>query len=320
MPKRPATLDTLLLALELLRRIPRNRKVTSRDLREELHALGFERDERSIQRLLKTLSEHFDIERDDRSQPYGYQWKEQAPGLTLPALNTQESLLLMLAEQHIRPLLPPSVMKSMDGFFKQARNNLAPHTQAKLEKQWLQKVRVVSETQPLLPPKMADGVLAVFPAVLAVTSTPSTMTRPPPLTIVTPFPPVMMLENLPPRDELICTDPSPMTIPPLDTIRVPGGRISETSSTLLVGPQSWLKGDRRFGIPGSVNGNQFNVAFTTAVQKIYDSGQTKPIAFSSGFAIMMWTLLNVRNGKNSLLTDHPLPKIAKEVVAALDAS
>lgn len=159
MPKRPATLDTLLLALELLRRIPRNRKVTSRDLREELHALGFERDERSIQRLLKTLSEHFDIERDDRSQPYGYQWKEQAPGLTLPALNTQESLLLMLAEQHIHPLLPPTVMKSMDGFFKQARNNLAPHTQAKLEKQWLHKVRVVSETQPLLPPKLASGVL-----------------------------------------------------------------------------------------------------------------------------------------------------------------
>ncbi len=65
----------------------------------------------------------------------------------------------MLAEQHIRPLLPPSVMKSMDGFFKQARNNLAPHAQAKLEKQWLHKVRVVSETQPLLPPKLAPGVL-----------------------------------------------------------------------------------------------------------------------------------------------------------------
>lgn len=90
--------------------------------------------------------------------------------------------------------------------------------------------------------------------------------------------------------------------------------ISETSSTLLIGPQSWLKGDRRFGIPGSVNGNQFNGAFTTAVQKIYDSGETKPIAFSSGFAIMMWTLLNVRNGKNSLLTDHPLPNASQVVL------
>ena len=93
-----------------------------------------------------------------------------------------------------------------------------------------------------------------------------------------------------------------------------GVPISETSSTLLIGPQSWLKGDRRFGIPGSVNGNQFNGAFTTAVQKIYDSGQTKPIAFSSGFAIMMWTLLNARNGKTSLLADHPLPNAGQIVL------
>lgn len=91
--------------------------------------------------------------------------------------------------------------------------------------------------------------------------------------------------------------------------------ISETSSTLLLGPQGWLKGDRRFGIPGSVNGNQFNGAFTTAVQKIYDSGENKPVAFSSGLAIMMWTLLNSRNGKNSLLTDHPLPNGAQVVIS-----
>ncbi len=91
--------------------------------------------------------------------------------------------------------------------------------------------------------------------------------------------------------------------------------ISDTSSTLLLGPQGWLKGDRRFGIPGSVNGNQFNGAFTSAVQKIYDSGEDKPVAFSSGLAIMMWTLLNSRNGKNSLLTDHPLPNTAQVVVS-----
>ena len=91
--------------------------------------------------------------------------------------------------------------------------------------------------------------------------------------------------------------------------------IKDISKTLLVGPQSWLKGDRRFGIPGSVNGNQFNGAFTTAVQKIYDSGENNPVAFSSGFAIMMWTLLNARNGKNSLLTDHPLSNNASVVLS-----
>jgi broad specificity phosphatase PhoE len=90
--------------------------------------------------------------------------------------------------------------------------------------------------------------------------------------------------------------------------------VSETSDTLLLGPEAWLKGDRRFGIPGSENGNQFNGAFTAAVQKIYESGNDKPVAFSSGLAMMIWTLLNARNGKTSLLRDHPLPNTGQIVL------
>lgn len=157
--KKPDTFETLRLALELLRRIPRQSKVSTSELHQQLLAAGFERDERSIQRMLKSLSEQFDIERDERSLPYGYRWKDKGQGLMVPTLNRQESLLLMLAEQQLRPLLPPTVLKSMEGFFRQARANLAPHQNATLEKQWLQKVRVVSEMQPLLPPKLAKGVL-----------------------------------------------------------------------------------------------------------------------------------------------------------------
>jgi predicted DNA-binding transcriptional regulator YafY len=104
------------------------------------------------------LSEHFDIERDDRSKPYGYCWKERATGLAMPMLSEQESLMLMLAEQHLRNLLPVNLMKSMDGFFVQARSNLGPHASAKQEREWLSKVRVVSSTQPLLPPQIKPGV------------------------------------------------------------------------------------------------------------------------------------------------------------------
>ena len=164
--KKPDNFETLNLTLELLRRIPRGRKVTVAELHHQLQALGFERDERSIQRMLKSLSERYDIDRDDRSLPYGYSWKSQSQGFMMPGLNRQESLMLLLAEQHLRPLLPPSVMQSMDGFFKQARANLAPHQNAELEQQWLRKVRVVSETQPLLPPKLADGVLDAVTAAL----------------------------------------------------------------------------------------------------------------------------------------------------------
>lgn len=162
MAKRPDTKETVLLALELLRRIPRNRKVSTSELLAQLKDAGIERDLRTIQRQLEMLSEHFDIERDERSKPYGYRWKERAQGLALPMLTEQESLLLTLAEQHLRNLLPANLMKSMDSFFSQARTNLAPHPNAgpnaQRSREWLSKVRVVSTTQPLLPPKVKPGV------------------------------------------------------------------------------------------------------------------------------------------------------------------
>ena len=67
MAKRPDTKETVLLALELLRRIPRNRKVSTSELLAQLKDAGIERDLRTIQRQLEMLSEHFDIERDERS-------------------------------------------------------------------------------------------------------------------------------------------------------------------------------------------------------------------------------------------------------------
>lgn len=158
MAKRSDTLETAILAIELLRRIPRGRKITATELHSQLKDAGIERELRTIQRQLEMLSEHFDIERDDRSKPYGYRWLERAKGLALPNLTPQESLLLGLAEEHLKNLLPARLMNSMEGFFTQARRNLAPDSNAKLEREWARKVRVVATTQPLLPSKIIPGV------------------------------------------------------------------------------------------------------------------------------------------------------------------
>src|SRR5437868_9639486 len=162
MAKRSDTQETVLLALELLRRIPRNRKVTAGELHEQMKEAGIARDLRTIQRQLEMLSEHFQIERDDRSKPYGYRWLEQSAGLAVPHLTLQESLLLGLAEQQLRHLLPTRLMKSMENFFEQARRNIAVDGNPRLEQEWPAKVRVVATSQPLMPPKI-DG--AVFEAV-----------------------------------------------------------------------------------------------------------------------------------------------------------
>lgn len=158
MAKRPDTTETVVLALELLRRIPRDRYVTASKLHEELSDIGIQRDLRTVQRQLEMLSERFDVERDERSRPYGYRLKKMAQGMAVPTLSDQDSLLLTLAEQHLRHLLPAGLLKSMEGFFTQARSNLAPHGKARRPREWLSKVRVVSESQPLLAPAIKPGV------------------------------------------------------------------------------------------------------------------------------------------------------------------
>ena len=154
MSKRPNSLETLQLSLELLRRIPKRGTITAPELHQQLWNAGFEREPRTIQRLLQTLSESYDIERDDSSKPYRYRWKEAAKGLSMPGLSTQESLLLTLAEQQLSSLLPAKLMKSMQGFFSQARSQLGEKGSTQREREWLDKVRVVSTSQPLLPPKI----------------------------------------------------------------------------------------------------------------------------------------------------------------------
>jgi broad specificity phosphatase PhoE len=94
-----------------------------------------------------------------------------------------------------------------------------------------------------------------------------------------------------------------------------GKPTSMADDTYLLAPKDWLRGDRKDAIPGSIDGNAFNDQFSAAVQKIYDSGDSKPVAFSHAVSIMAWTLMNVKNPRSSLMTDHPLPNIGRVVVS-----
>jgi hypothetical protein len=158
--KRPSNQETLRMSLAMLDLISKAKPMSATDIHERLRAMGFERDLRSIQRQLVVLEEQFSLERDDSSKPHRYKWASGAKGLTIPSLTLHESLLLNMAEDYLRNLLPHRVIRAMDGFFRQARYDLGPDsTNAKLERRWLGKVRVVSESMPLLPPEIKPGVL-----------------------------------------------------------------------------------------------------------------------------------------------------------------
>ena len=159
MAKRPKTLESVRIAIEILRRIPRSGKIDAPTLHQQLAEMGIDRNIKSIQVLMKQLSEAFpDIECDTTSKPYGYCWKRSSTGLNLPTLSAQQALLLRLAQQQLADLLPAGLLQSMGGFFNQARAVLGPGGDAILEREWLNKVRVVSTTQPLIPPKIDPEV------------------------------------------------------------------------------------------------------------------------------------------------------------------
>src|SRR5271165_1379689 len=89
--------------------------------------------------------------------------------------------------------------------------------------------------------------------------------------------------------------------------------LPEANAPQYPAPRAWLRGDRAARIPGSVTGDEFESRFDDAVKAIYDSGETNPVAFSHGEAIMFWVLMNVKNPDMSLAND-PLPNTARVVV------
>jgi broad specificity phosphatase PhoE len=105
---------------------------------------------------------------------------------------------------------------------------------------------------------------------------------------------------------------------------IDAGRYNNTPTkragqTYLLAPSLWLNGDVQDAVPGSVTGEQFNDQFSAAVQKIYDSGNSKPVAFAHAESIMYWTLMNVKNPKDSLATSHPLPNLGRVVITGSPA-
>ena len=151
--------NTALIYLEILRSLPKRQKITVQDICKRLESLGIVRSERTIQRILEKLCEHYDIDCDMSSKPYGYRWKSHSAGLSLPFLNEAESLLLMLAEQHLHQLLPARTLAALTPIFEQARKKLVHDAHDKPEREWLGKIAVVPTSQPLIPAPIAAAIL-----------------------------------------------------------------------------------------------------------------------------------------------------------------
>lgn len=161
--------DTLLRQWQMLRMIPRYpQKITARELHEKLQAEQFDVTKRTVERDLLSLSEMFPLVSDERDKPYGWSWSKDAPLFSLPGLSHSEALTLAMVEQHLDALLPASTLQQLQPYFNAARKHLSGISKSERTRSWLNKVRTVPPSQPLLPPSIKPAVQqVVYEALLA---------------------------------------------------------------------------------------------------------------------------------------------------------
>ena len=149
--------DTLLRLIALLRLIPREPgRIATTTLLEKLKDDGFLVSLRTVQRDLDRLSIPFALQRDESTPSYRWSLSDKAP-IDLSAMDTPTALALYLAEGHLLPLLPQSVLDQLGPQFRMARDYLDNLENNGLA-HWARKVRAIPNGKSLQPAQIAPNV------------------------------------------------------------------------------------------------------------------------------------------------------------------
>ena len=154
--------DSLYRQWRVLMAIPRYPKgIKIQQIMEQLHQDNLELPTyRTIQRDLDTLTKVFPLLKYELRDGANYWFMETEDGVTeIPHMGTPTALAFHLAEQHLRSLLPPSALSHLKGHFKTATQLLDQHPNALAD--WREKIRVLPQTQALIPPDIDPSVLEV---------------------------------------------------------------------------------------------------------------------------------------------------------------
>ncbi|MFM2589487.1 hypothetical protein [Vibrio sp. TBV020] len=127
------------LILELYTLIPSSYKITLGELHQKLLQRGIHRSTRTIQRSLDIITHYFDVEKDERSKPYGYR-----KILTGSArLKSRETALLLLSMRCLNPILPKEISSSFTQSYNDAEHYYSKHHHKHKELLWLSRIHLV---------------------------------------------------------------------------------------------------------------------------------------------------------------------------------
>lgn len=142
------TSNSLYRQWQILSRLTTGKWMGTRELQEILEREGVEISLRTIQRDLNQIAQRFPIE-SSKTIPQGWRWRSDAPIQSLPHMTSSQAVTFMMVEEHLKHLLPPSLIEEMNPWFDLARRSLSTQNNVR---QWINRVRIVPATQPLIPP------------------------------------------------------------------------------------------------------------------------------------------------------------------------
>ncbi len=149
--------DTVQRQLALLNLIPRAPgKRDTGTLCEKLKEEGFQFTERTLQRDLQNLSVRYPLICDTSSKPFRWQYVAGFAS-DLPAMDTAEALVLVMAEQSLAEILPPSALGHIRHRFARARQHL-DNLQTNDLAHWGKRVASIPEGKELVAPIVAPGI------------------------------------------------------------------------------------------------------------------------------------------------------------------
>ena len=152
------TRNTLARQWELLKLLPtRGSGKSAKEIADALAEAGFSVSKRQVERDLLDLQEVFGLECNDSSIPYGWRWGA-APS-ELPGVTLAEALSLQIVEETLKPLLPSSVLRTVQPRFAQAKAKLSALAEQNAASDWVDKVMSVPPTLPMLPPVVDEELL-----------------------------------------------------------------------------------------------------------------------------------------------------------------
>ena len=142
------TSNSLYRQWQILSRLTTGKWMGTRELQETLQREGIEISLRTIQRDLNQISQRFPIE-SNKTVPQGWRWRSDAPIQSLPHMTSSQAVTFMMVEEHLKHLLPPSLIEEMNPWFELAKRSLSTQSNVR---QWINRVRIVPASQPLIPP------------------------------------------------------------------------------------------------------------------------------------------------------------------------